>query len=153
MSAHSSKQNTQAEKYIVEEFRKELGITEWSNGYKDLLNVDFDFYYSQGNINIVGEVYCSPGKLSPGGRRKLMNDAAKMIALERLSKRKFQKFIILTDNKPLKDSYNAKQNWRKRVIEEVFEITVRFEKLPAKMNEDLISSYRKQSLAAKGHEE
>ncbi len=149
MSSHSSTQNKQTEKYIVEEIRKELSIKAWSNEYKELLNVDFDFYYSQGNQNIVGEVYCSAGKLSSGSRRKLMNDAAKMVAIEKLSGKSFQKFLILTDNELLRSSYSVEGNWRKRVIEEVFGITVRFEKLPANMAEDLITSHKKQSQAAK----
>lgn len=152
MSSHSSKQNKHAEEYIVEEIRKEFGIKEWCHEYKDLLNVDFDFYYSQDDQNIVGEVYCSAGKLSSGSRRKLMNDAAKMVAIEKLSGKNFQKFLILTDNELLRSSYSVEGNWRKRVIEEVFGITVRFEKLPAKMVEDLITSHKKQSQAAKGRE-
>jgi hypothetical protein len=121
MRKSNSKTQKEAEKEVIEILKSQHGWNLEPEGYEfgDKRRCEVDGIDK--NKKIMCEIYCRIGKTSSSRDKKMVSDAAKMLAVQaNLNKGDFTKYLVLVDNKfasyfdPLKS-----KKWQAHAIKEM----------------------------------
>ena len=75
-----------------------------------------DFFNKERRI--VGEIYCGIEKLKSAQKHKIMADCFKLVAIEKVLGGKWEKYIIVVDEK-IKKSLEGEKSWSKLAMDEL----------------------------------
>jgi hypothetical protein len=132
---------TAAEKGILKQFNKKLGLILSSQKLQIdgvIFNVD-GFSEKKG---ILCEIYSHIGALKAAQKNKVTHDILKMVLIEKLKRKKMQKYYLFVDKEAKKSYLNGKA-WASKT-EKVFNVRFEVIKISKTLRSKILNAQKKQ---------